>query len=222
MSCNYRPSKLDKPTLLGHCPGHDKKKDPTKLHCGSCEEDHPTLLGHCASHDKKKDATKLHCGSCEEDHPTLLGHCASHDKKKDPTKLGHCADHDEDPTLLARDLSWDNIVHDLQNFSLTQHDHHVFINTLPEKYEVCNITRFDGNSIPTVNDVADVSRSDRPSCYLYCAHEKCSSAEKYAEKYWDHLSDRCSSISYIKPGAREMLNNDKFSLQDKSACRSVL
>ena len=194
MSCNYRPSKLDKPTLLGHCPGHDKKKDPTKLHCGSCEEDHPTLLGHCASHDKKKD----------------------------PTKLGHCADHDEDPTLLARDLSWDNIVHDLQNFSLTQHDHHVFINTLPEKYEVCNITRFDGNSIPTVNDVADVSRSDRPSCYLYCAHEKCSSAEKYAEKYWDHLSDRCSSISYIKPGAREMLNNDKFSLQDKSACRSVL
>ena len=166
MSCNYRPSKLDKPTLLGHCASHDKKKDPTKLHCGSCEGD---------------------------DHPTSL----------------------------VRDLSWDNIVHDLQNFSLTQHDHHVFINTLPEKYEVCNITRFDGKSIPTVNDVADVS-TGRPSCYLYCAHEKCSSAEKYAERYWDHLSDRCSSISYIKPGAREMLNDEKFSLRDKSACRSVL
>jgi len=207
MSCNYRPSKLDKPTLLSSC--GSKKKDPTKL-------------GHCGTH-KKKDPTKLHCGSCEgddEDHPTLLGHCADHDK--DPTKL-HCGscEGDDDPTLLASDLSWDNIVHDLQNFSLTQHDHHVFLNTLPERYEVCNVDKFDGQRIPTVNDVADIS-SNQPSCYLYCAHEKCSSAKKYAKRHWDNLSDTCSSISYIKPGAKEMLNDSRFQLQSNSACRDAL
>ena len=158
----------------------------------------PTLLGHCAGgHDK--DPTKLHCGSCHEDTTTRL-------RRRRKMKL-----------------PWTNIYENVADFRMEgAATKHVFINTLPEKYEVCNVRAFHGDDVTTVNDFADILDDRKPHCHLYCAHAGCSSAEQYAKRYWNQLSEKCSALTYIKPGAKGMLADDRFDLNNHTECRAVL
>ena len=158
--------------------------------------DDATMLSGCGSHrhnhDEDKAPSNLHCESCG---------------------VGESSNHDA--------LQWTKVIHDMQQFQMPDPESTVFINTLPERYDVCNVMEVEGTGFVTVNDVADVPGGE-PDCFLYCAHEKCASAKNYAKKYWNHLSDKCGSVNYVKSGAKGMLGDERFKLRDDSACRMEL
>jgi uncharacterized protein YceK len=154
------------------------------------------------------------------DDATMLSGCGSH--------TYHDDDEDKAPSNLYgmgnrnyHRLQWTEVIHDMQQFQMPDPESTVFINTLPERYDVCNVMEVEGTGFMTVNDVADVPGGE-PDCFLYCAHEKCASAKNYAKRYWEHLSDKCGSVNYIKSGAKGMLGDERFKLRDDSACRREL
>lgn len=107
-------------------------------------------------------------------------------------------------------------VTDLQTYTPSRDT--VYINTLP--HQSCNVISAgnDTERYRTRTAQSAAALHGRSPCAVYCAHEKCNAAKRFMKNHRSALLAHCSSIDYLVPGAKSMLEDDRFELADADEC----
>jgi hypothetical protein len=92
----------------------------------------------------------------------------------------------------------------------------LYINTLPKPYHGCNLIKDENGNALTINKFSEIFPSEH--CALYCAHKDCGSAMRFYNKNKNEIHLNCKNIYYIKGGAKDLLKDNRFEMQDKEAC----
>ena len=111
----------------------------------------------------------------------------------------------------------------------------VYINSLSGEYTKCNLVNVvqedeDFAPVPTINTAEELpglidhmDYFEKPRCAVYCAHEGCDSAKNFMKEHRETLEEHCSKVSYLKHGAKGMLQQPSvFALDESNQCREKL
>ena len=110
----------------------------------------------------------------------------------------------------------------------------VYINSLSD-YTDCNLVNVQSHPsvvspVATINTAEELpglvdhmDYFEKPRCAVYCAHEGCDSAKNFMKEHRETLEEHCSEVSYLKHGAKGMLQQPTvFALKESNLCREKL